>query len=171
MTAQDQLQAFVAFSAAVTGFTQFDLQGTGQAEEYRSTVAEVAGDDVLTELLEVWARVCVESQGESAVARSLLRRGIFSDLKLGPVARSVIKLWYVGIWYELPPEWVEAFGAREKNRTFMISASAYTEGMLWPAIDGNPPGAKGPGYGSWTGPPRIPGGAPTGDSPRRRAER
>ena len=161
MTTQDQLQSFVAFSAAVTGFTQFDLRGTGQAEEYRSTVAEVAGDDVLTELLETWARVCDESQGDTGLTRDLLRRSIFSDLKLGPVARSVIKLWYVGIWYALPPEWIDSFGAREKDYTFTVSASAYTEGMLWPAIDGNPPGAKGPGYGSWTGPPRIPGGAPT----------
>lgn len=163
MTAQDQLQTFVAFSAAVTGFTQFDLQGTGQAEEYRSTVAEVTGDDVLTELLEAWARVHDESQGDSNLAQVLLRRSVFSDLKLGPVARNIIKLWYVGIWYELPPEWIDAFGAREKNYTFMVSASAYTEGMLWPAVDGNPPGAKGPGFASWTGPPRIARGAPTGD--------
>ncbi len=161
MTDRDQLQAFVAFSAAVTGFSEFELQGSGQADEFRSTVAEVAGDDVLAELLEAWARVGDESQGESARVPDLLRRDVFSDLKLGPVARNVIKLWYVGIWYELPPEWTDEFGAREKNTTFMVSASAYTEGMLWPAIDGNPPGAKGPGYGSWTGPPRIPRGAPT----------
>jgi hypothetical protein len=170
VTTQDQLQAFVAFSAAVTGFTQFDLQGTGQADAYRSTVAEAVGDDVLAELLEAWGRVCDGAESESSLAQNL-RRDIFSDPKLGPVGRNIIKLWYVGMWYALPPAWIEAFGVREKNNTFMVSASAYTAGMLWPAIGGNPPGAKGPGYGSWAEPPRIPGGLVPASQPRRQAER
>jgi hypothetical protein len=160
MTAHDELQPFLSFSSAVTGFTEFELQGTGQAEAYRATVAEAVGDGVLAGLLEAWARVWSEAQGEPSVTRTLLRRHILSDPKLGPVGRHIIKLWYVGIWYELPPEWIDAFGALEKNDTFMVSASAYAEGMLWPAIGANPPGTKGPGYGSWTGPPRIPPAAP-----------
>jgi hypothetical protein len=163
MTAPDRLQPFLELSAAVTGFTQFELQGTGQAEAYLSTVAQAAGDDVLGELLEAWARVRDESQGDGARTHDLLRREIFSDPKLGPVGRNVIKLWYVGIWYELPPEWIDAIGAREENYTFMVSASSYTEGLLWPAIGGNPPGARGPGYASWTGPPRLRGRTPTGN--------
>ena len=86
-----------------------------------------------------------ESQGDGNLAQDLLRRDVFSDLRLGPVARNIIKLWYVGIWYELPPEWIDAFGAREKNYTFMVSASAYTEGLLWPADRRQPPGRQGPG--------------------------
>jgi hypothetical protein len=163
MTPQDQLQEFVAFSAAVTGFTEFDMHGTGQAEEYRRTVAEVVGDDVLSELLDTWARVRDEAQRGGSPTENRLRHDIFSDPKLGPVARNIIKLWYVGIWYELSPEWIDAFGALEKNYTFTVSGSAYTSGMLWPAIGGNPPGARGPGYASWTGPPRIPEAAPTGN--------
>ncbi len=163
MTAQDQLQAFVAFSAEVTGFTEFDLQGTGQAAAYRSTVAEVVGDVVLAELLEAWARVRHAPRVDDPPTQHRLRREIFSDPKLGPVGRNIIKLWYVGIWYELPPEWIDAFGALEKNYTFMVSASAYTAGVLWPAVGGNPPGARGPGYASWTGPPRIPEPVPRGN--------
>jgi hypothetical protein len=156
VSGQDRLEAFVALSAAITGFTPFDLHGTGQAEEFRSTVAEVVGENVLAELLDAWERIRDQSGAERSPSPDVLRREIFSDPKLGPVARNMIKLWYVGIWYELPPEWIDAFGALERDRTFMVSTSAYTEGLLWPAIDGNPPGAKGPGYASWTGPPRIP---------------
>ena len=72
------------------------------------------------------------------------------------MARNLIKLWYVGIWYELPRAWIEAFGARAANITFMASAQAYTEGLLWPSIGANPPGAKAPGFASWVGPPQIP---------------
>ena len=161
MNAQpQQLDEFVAFSGAVTGFAQFDLHGTGQAEEYLATVADGAGDEVLAELLEAWANVRGEAQGDEALARTLLRRNVFSDPKLGPVARNVVKLWYVGIWYELPPAWIDAYGALERNYTFMVSAPAYLSGMLWTAIGGNPPGARGPGFASWTGPPRFPADTP-----------
>jgi hypothetical protein len=60
------------------------------------------------------------------------------------------------MWYELPRAWTEAYGAREKNFTFTVSANAYTEGLIWPAIGANPSGAKAPGYGSWADPPKIP---------------
>jgi hypothetical protein len=160
VSAQDQIQAFVAFSAAVTGFDEVDLHGTGQPEEYRSTVAEAVGEEILAELLEAWTRVSGEAAGDEARLASLLRRDVFSDPKLGPVARNIVKLWYVGIWYELPPAWINAFGALEKNYTFMVSGSAYVSGMLWPTVGGNPPGARGPGYGSWAGPPQLGGSTP-----------
>ena len=156
MSADGQLDAFVALSAAVCGFTEFDLHGSGQAEAYLSTVRDGAGEEVLSDLLDAWTRVRDEARQDDALLGRLLRREVFSDPKLGPVARNVVKLWYVGIWYELPPAWIDAYGALEKNYTFMVSAAAYTQGMLWTAIGANPPGIRGPGYGSWVGPPRIP---------------
>jgi hypothetical protein len=156
VTAEDRLARFVSFSADVTGFTAFELRGTGQATEYLAAVIAVIGELFVGELLHAHARVVDEAGGDAALLEDLLRRDIFSDEKLGPIARSVVKLWYVGIWYALPRTWCEAFGAREKNTTFMVSATAYTEGLLWPAIGANPPGAKAPGYASWAQPPQIP---------------
>ena len=146
-----RLDGFLAFSADVTAFSVFTLRGTGQAEAYLSTVTGVVGEALVDELLERYARV-----RESGALEDGLRREIFSDERLGPIARNIVKLWFVGIWYELPPAWTEAFGAREGDVTFTVSAAAYVEGLLWPAIGANPPGAKAPGYGSWVGPPRIP---------------
>ena len=169
MTAGDLLAWFVAFSADVTGFTEFELRGTGQASEYLSTVVAVVGEQFVDELHDAHERLAGEARGNPAALEDLLRRDIFSDEKLGPIARSIVKLWYIGIWYELPRAWCEAFGAREKNTTFMVSPTAYTEGLLWPAIGANPPGAKAPGYASWAQPPQIPAGsqppaAPAGSS-------
>lgn len=158
MTENDRLGQFLAFSADVTAFTAFELRGTGQAEAYLSTVGDVVGEELVDRLLDAYARVRGEAQQEGSAQDDLLRREIFSDEKLGPIARNIIKLWYVGTWYEMPRAWTEAFGALEKNFTFMVSAAAYTEGLLWPAIGANPPGAKAPGYGSWAAPPRIPAG-------------
>jgi hypothetical protein len=150
MTAADRLERFLAFSADVTAFTVFQLRGTGQAEAYLHAVVDVVGEALVDDLLE---RHHALGDGD---LDDLLRREIFSDERLGPIARNVVKLWFVGTWYELPAAWRESFGALEGDVTFMVSATAYTEGLLWPAIGANPPGAKGPGYGSWAGPPRIP---------------
>jgi hypothetical protein len=157
MTPDDRLARFLSVSADLTAFTAFQMQGTGQAPDYLSAVTEVVGEAVVDELLDAHERARAELRQDEAELDDLLRREILSDEKLGPVARNVIKLWYVGIWYELPRAWTEAFGALEKDLTFTVSPAAYTEGLLWPAIGANPPGAKAPGYGSWVGPPRIPG--------------
>jgi hypothetical protein len=146
-------ERFLAFSADVTAFTVFELRGTGQAEAYLATVTDIVGREMMDQLLDAYVRLRSEAPEEREFR---LRREIFGDEKLGPIARNIIKLWYVGIWYELPHAWTEAFGAREKNITFTVSATAYTEGLLWPAIGANPSGAKAPGYGSWAGPPQIP---------------
>jgi hypothetical protein len=159
VTVGDRLTRFVAFSADVTGFTEFELRGTGQASEYLSTAVAAVGEQFVDELLDAHEAVVGEAGGKPAALDDLLRRDIFSDEKLGPIARSVVKVWYVGIWYELPRAWREAFGAREKNQTFMVSATAYTEGLLWPAIGANPNGAKAPGFASWAEPPQIPAGS------------
>jgi hypothetical protein len=147
------IESFLAFSAEVTAFTVFELQGTGQAELYLSAVTEVVGQATLSQLLAVYENLRHDPQPRRD---ERLRREIFGDEKLGPIARNIVKLWYVGTWYELPNAWTESYGARDKNVTFAVSASAYTEGLLWPAIGANPSGAKAPGYGSWAAPPRIP---------------
>lgn len=155
------IDRFLAFSAEVTAFTEFELRGTGQAEAYLAAVEGVVGADRLRALLDAYEGV---PPGPGDERDSALRRRIFGHEMLGPIARNIIKLWYIGVWYELPHAWTEAFGAIEKNVLFMVSASAYTEGLLWPAIGANPPGAKGPGYGSWAGPPQI-------ESPRGNLQR
>ena len=143
---------FLAYSAEATAFTLFELRGTGQAQAYLDKVIEVVGAPLLTNLLAVHA----EAPATEPARREHLRRQLFGDARLGQVARNIVKLWYVGIWYELPPAWIEAYGAGFADVDTMVSSQAYAEGLLWVAIGANPPGAKAPGYGSWTGPPELP---------------
>lgn len=158
------MEAFLTFSSEVTAFTVFELRGTGQAEAYLRSVQEVVGSDTVRELLD---RYMALGSASAPDRKERLRRGIFGDEKLGPIARNIIKLWYVGIWYQLPRDWAQAYGARDKDVTFMVSAAAYTEGLLWPAVGAHPPGAKAPGYGSWAQPPHIPGLTDKPALPRR----
>ncbi|MBB5574791.1 hypothetical protein [Rhizobium paranaense] len=156
MTIEDP-HRFLAFSTEVTAFGTFELWATGQVEAYLATVNGAIGDAILNELLSDYEKICLQTEGQAASERKArLRREIFGSEKLGPVARNIIKLWYVGTWYGLPGAWCEAFGARPKDVTFVVSPAAYTEGLMWKAIGAHPAGAKAPGYGSWASPPRIP---------------
>jgi hypothetical protein len=155
MTDDDLRAAFLSLSATLTGFSRFRLLGTGQAEPYLQTTRTAVGDQVLTELLTVFTGVrhCA-GEDETALDREL-RIQVLSDALLGPVARNVIKMWFVGTWYELPQEWRDRYATRTPVPTHVVSPASYTEGLLWPAIGANPPGAKGQGFGSWVGPPAI----------------
>ena len=147
---------FLTLSSTLTGFSEFQVQGTGQAQLYHETVAGVVGEQTMSELLRRFTDVHNQARGDVAVLDSRLRAEILSDEKLGPIARNIIKLWYLGTWYQLPQAWRERFGVMANDKTFVASPMAYTEGLLWPAIGAHPPGTKAPGYGTWSGPPRIP---------------
>ena len=151
MTAR--IREFLDFSAEATAFTRFELLGTGQAEAYYTATEKVVGA-VLGDLLDAYARL--EPGHGTDGRKAALRREIFGHEKLGAIARNITKLWYIGIWYELPRAWTETYGALPNNVTFTVSGASYAEGLLWTAIGAHPPGAKPPGYGSWADPPTIP---------------
>lgn len=145
-----RLDDFLDLSVTLTCFTRFELLGTGQAETYAGT-AEAAAGEAFDDLLRRF-QALPAGTGRAAA----LRRDILGDEFVGPVARAIIKMWYIGIWYEMPRGWTEKYGARRRNASVMVSPAAYAEGLLWPAIGAHPPGAKAPGYGSWAMPPAIP---------------
>ncbi|WP_037578043.1 hypothetical protein [Phaeacidiphilus oryzae] len=171
---------FLALSVDLTAFGETDLLGTGLAHQYLAKVRAACGDEVVTDLLAAHRAARAEAAGDTAggdrgsVEKGLVEKGpvgedpvdrarldralrhrVFSDDRIGPVARNVIKLWFAGMWYALPPEWTDAYGARGANETSTVTAASYQEGLLWRAIGANPPGAKAPGYGAWAEPPRI----------------
>ncbi len=156
MIATERLDQFVAFSATLTAFTAFELYGTGQAQSYLTTVDDVVGTEIVDDLLGAYGNIA-DGFAKPGALEKRLRAEILSDPRLGPVARNIIKMWYVGIWYELPRAWADAYGARGKDYSRTVSPAAYTEGLLWPALGANPTGAKARGYGYWAKPPSLPG--------------
>jgi hypothetical protein len=146
------MEYFLDFSAAVTGFSRFHLLGTGQSTLYFDTVRGVVGGEMLAELLETFHQLSLRKIAES---EDLAVREIFASGKLGPIARNIMKLWYMATWEALPPEWRDLFGTPVNDGTFVASPHAYQEGLVWSAIGVNPPGAKPPGYESWSYPPSV----------------
>lgn len=146
---------FLFLSVGLTAFEETELLGTGLAHQYLAKVRAACGDEVVTALLDAHRAALADVDSVAGSLDQALRHRIFSDDRLGPVARNVIKLWYSGMWYGLPTEWTDCYGAQNAAETSTVTAASYQEGLLWRAIGANPPGAKAPGYGSWAKPPRI----------------
>jgi hypothetical protein len=134
------LDRFVALSAALTGFRAVDLLGTGQARAYLDLLLSVAGDALGARLL--------EAQPEDAAA-------VLADPDLGPLARNLIVLWYLGQWDQMPRDWRDRHGAAPADVAHVASAAAFRAGLVWPAIGTHATSANAPGFGSWATPPET----------------
>jgi hypothetical protein len=151
MTTADPVGRFVALSAALTGFRRVDLLSAGMAHAYYDEVVAIVGERITARLIAVGASV-IERHGVVAVEDELRRR-ILDDGLLGPVARNVMILWYLGQWDQLPAEWRDRYGASTLDEDRVISPAAYAEGLVWKAIGAHPQGAKPQGFGAWSLPP------------------
>ncbi|KXX68483.1 hypothetical protein [Flammeovirga sp. SJP92] len=151
-----ETQQFLQLSVKLTAFSEFQLQGTGQLEEYYDAVYQIIGEKNMIQLLTTFDEIQDDTGSDEVAFDKQFRAKVLSDEKLGPITRSIIKLWFVGTWYQLPKSWNDTFGLLENDKTYVISPSAYKEGLLWPTIGSHPMGAKAPGYGTWSAPPEIP---------------
>ena len=154
-TKAELIEYFLDFSVAITGFPKFHLQATGQVDSYYNTVNNIIGDEMFEELLTTFHSLDVKAKtmGDREVLNKEILRNILGSEKLGAIARNIIKLWYLGTWYQLPASWRETFGANENDIDRSVSPQAYIEGLLWPTLGVNPRAAKAPGYGTWAEPP------------------
>lgn len=136
--------AFLTVSAALTGYNAAELQATGCAAEYWHHVQQVLPEDILKKFLSPAPRLGKKDDDK------IIRESYLPDRCLGPVARSLIQLWYTGQWVPLPQEWRENYGASRFDLVKIISTRAYKEGLVWDAIGAHPQGAKQQGFGAWS---------------------
>ncbi|TMP37771.1 hypothetical protein [Pseudoalteromonas rubra] len=150
-----RLTDFYHLSATLTGYDLVELQGTGVGPTYCKTLSQWVRQDVIQELYhraeEIGSLECDSNQAQ-------FYDRIWNCAKLGPVARNIIKMWYLSIWYQLPADWnalygVDDFSADKKPvEDYVISSNAYIQGLVWNALGSHPMGAKQPGYGTWAFP-------------------
>jgi hypothetical protein len=147
----ESLEQFLALSVSLTGFDQVELLGTGLVQEYFEQVVGVIGEPISREL---WAITRKLTGRAGTGPEAAIRRELLSSPKYGPIARSIIQLWYWGCWNELPQSWQAQYGTSPQDVTHFTSATAYQEGLIWKAMGTHPQGAKQPGFGSWSMLPR-----------------
>ncbi len=151
MTLSTTLDRFADLCAALTGFDAAHLVGTGNVEPYWHLLVERTGQANAEDLLATWDAKVRDAQDMDRA----MRIELLGQARFGPMARNLIRLWYVGTWKQMPADWRGAHAPGMPDGDTIPAAQAYTEGLLWPAVGANPPGAKPFGYAMWAKPPRV----------------
>ncbi|MYN16804.1 hypothetical protein GTP81_08570 [Rugamonas sp. FT107W] len=125
---------FLAVSAMLTGFTQTDLEATGMAESYNQLIRMSNAPRVLAGFYAEYIAIIEETGGPPA-SDALVRARLIPPWCFEGLAGNIIGLWYTG----------------QLGSTLL--PQGYVQGLMWKAADTHPPGAKQPGYGSWSEPP------------------
>lgn len=151
---KNQTEPFLALSAILTGFEEVELLGTGLVDAYFDEVVSIVGKAFSDELWRTTTQVIEQFSKDEAKLEAAVRREILASPLLGPIARNIIQMWYVGNWNELPQSWQQVYGVSPNDTTRVISPEAYEQGLVWDAIGAHPPAAKQPGFDSWHLPPK-----------------
>jgi hypothetical protein len=137
-------ETFLSLSVRLTGFDRVDLQGTGMLEAYFKYVLHDRQDqpDELERLAAVARELdrLAASRGEVAV-QAAIRQHLMEDAAMRPLAANIIRMWYTGSWLADP---------ENPSSIKVISPQAYQEGLVWKVAHSHPPGAKAPGFGTWS---------------------
>ena len=142
---------FVALSAHLTGHEAARLLGTGMSEIFLGTMTARVGSDNMEAMLVAYDSGVAGAEDPDRA----MRLAIMGDARFGPMARNLIKMWYVGTWYQMPDDWRMSYAGALSDGDIIPDPAAYTEGLLWPTVGANPPGAKPFGYAMWARPPRV----------------
>ena len=151
------LRDFYQLSVVLTGYNEVHLRGTGVGEGYCEVLTALVSEDILSELFDCYTALQQEYAADAMDEQ--LRVTILASPKFGPVARNIVKMWYLSIWYQLPEDWRARYGVpgqspgRYQDTQFVISPNAYVQGLVWPALHSHPMAAKQPGFGTWAFPP------------------
>jgi hypothetical protein len=125
-------QQLLQLSSWLTGFSAFELSGTGMLDAYLEMLDASLPQNLFDELL-----AC---HGDDE---------IMDDPKLGPLARNIIVMWYSGTWTTLPDAWSSSYDAKDKGPSGVISGAAYQASLQWVAAGAHPAGAQQQGFGAW----------------------
>jgi hypothetical protein len=133
------LTVFVSLSSALTGVAASqlkpDIDPIGIAEQYLATLNTNLPAPTLTQLASLFQSVPDPNQGAAKV---------LADATLGPIARSIIKLWLLGSWYA---------PAKPSQAVKVVSSQAYKESLVWKVMQSHPMGYSMFTFGQWASPP------------------
>jgi len=130
---------FLEISAILTGFNKAELQGTGMVESYFNYVSNTPSDAQKANLDFFFAKVQAilkETKGDEQALEFAVSDQLMPISAYNNMAQNIITLWYTGNWGQN-----------------VVSAQSYIQGLMWDTAEAHPPGAKQPGFGSWSLPP------------------
>jgi hypothetical protein len=141
-----RLETFLRLSRHLTGVADLDRV---LAEHYLARFADQPGcGELLPDLLGAFAAV-EQAAGdvEAAIDRDIMR-----DPTLGPPARQLIYLWYVGAFFESYP-----LDPTRRRGTWRYGTEAddYGRGLMWSVVRAHAPMTPGGSGEYWSEPPDL----------------
>jgi hypothetical protein len=130
-----ELDRFVRLSSALTGLDASqlkpELDPIGIADQFLQTLKDFIDPKILDALLST----VPATSGEPVDVNALL-----GDPTLGPIGRSILKLWLLGAWYSpLNPS----------TAIKVVSSQAYKESLVWKVMQAHPMGYSMLSFGHW----------------------
>jgi len=128
------VKVFLEISVYLTGFSKNELLGTGMLDTYYNTVGANNNPEIIN-FFYAEAKRILRNKDENEINKEI-KHSLIPDSAYRSLAKNIITMWYMGNWGEN-----------------VISAKSYKQGLVWLAAETHPPGAKQPGYASWSDEP------------------
>ncbi|HEV7505238.1 MAG TPA: sorbitol dehydrogenase [Thermoanaerobaculia bacterium] len=145
-----RLQNFADMSATLTGFQSSVinplLDPVNLKQLYLDTADAKAGATLVDQLIAQF--LSLKGQPAQTLANTLLATNDANPPQTALVARSILKLWYLGSWYPAVPASDPTAG-----QGTVVSANAYIGGLAWRAAQAHPMGSSQMTFGYWASPP------------------
>lgn len=143
-----RVQNFAAMSAVLTGFQEGviapGIDPTDLKQVYLDTADAKVGPALVDQLIAQF--LSLAGQPKQQVADALLATASPDPPQTALLARSVVKMWYFGIWYPAAPP--STTGPPIDGT--QISANAYIGGLAWRAAQAHPMGYSAFSFGYWS---------------------
>jgi hypothetical protein len=148
MSTDPNFNNFVGLSALLTGYPQDQLAPAidpiGLAAEYLNWMLQHADQPAFLQTLSTYQNIAAQFPASEQPAQ--VQQQILSTPVMGDIARRMIRLWYLSIWYTTEPPDPNMDGQ-------VVSMNAYTMGLAWDAAQAHPMGYSELHFGYWAGPP------------------
>ena len=146
------VQDFADMSAALTGFSSSLLKPQIDPVELARTYYEFAVAQVtataMSALLDAFR--AIQTQPPQTIADTLLETSAATPSTQAEIAQSIVAMWYLGAWY-IPGK--PGGGGFPPTPLQIISSEAYTNGLVWKAMQSHPMGFSPFTFGYWSQPP------------------
>ncbi len=156
MSSNSELDNFVGLSALLTGFAASTLNPPLSpqpvAVEYLAFMRKPEADvdpATLERLLATYQAIALLPPAEQPAQ---VQAQVLTDPQIGPLARNIIRMWYLSIWYD----GYQSGGVSGFSPGTVVSSNAYTKGLAWDVMQAHPMGYSEMHYGYWADPPEAP---------------
>jgi hypothetical protein len=150
MSSNPDMDNFVGLSVILTGFDADDLNPPLSpqpvAVESLQMLQSKVDAALVSQLLTTYQTIAAQFPSDEQPAE--VQSQILTDPNMGPVARNIIRMWYLSTWYEGYTGMVTGFSPGT-----VVSSNAYTKGLAWDAMQAHPMGYSEMHYGYWADPP------------------